>query len=382
MQSRTAISESGNLDLLRSCAVLSVLASHLLTFFGIQAIGPFAAINLGLAGVSFFFVHTSLVLMMSLERHRRQAGGHGLLGSFYVKRFFRIYPLSVACLLLVCFFQLPAGGLSTGEIHLRVWTAKSLASNLLLMQNLSDSTDLLAVLWSLPIEVQMYLFLPPLFLLTKRRRAFVYLGALWCVLVGLGSLQPHVSIRLNLFRYAPCFLPGVIAYALSKRVHPRLPGWLWAAWAPLLALLSSTASSQEYRWVMCLALGFSVPCFREISFTPLRRVSAWIAKYSYGEYLCHLTCIWFAFERLRGLPSIVQWMVLGFLITAVPVACFHLLESPMIRMGARLADDWFAHGSAERVFPAASKPLSQAAAAASSATADSTNRNRLQPNQG
>ena len=363
MQSRKAASESGNLDLLRSCAVLSVLVNHLLIFFGIQAIGPFSAISLGQVGVSFFFVHTCLVLMMSLERHSKQAAGRGLLGSFYVRRFFRIYPLSVACVLLVCLFQLPAGGISTGEVHLRAWTPKILASNLLLIQNLTDSISLPAVLWSLPIEVQMYLFLPGLFLLAQRRRALVYVGALWCILAGLGSLQPHVSIRLSLFRYAPCFVPGVLAYALSKRVRPKLPAWLWVAWVPLLALSSSISNSEEYRWVMCLALGFSVPWFREISLAPLRKASAWIAKYSYGEYLCHLTCIWFAFEQLRGLPSVLQWTVLVLLITAVPAAFFHLLESPMIRVGARLAGNWFRDASEERLSTSGSKPFSQAGVA-------------------
>jgi len=96
-------------------------------------------------------------------------------------------------------------------------------------------------------------------------------------------------------------------------------------------------------------LGLSIPLFREISLPSLRRVSFWIAKYSYGEYLCHVTCIWFAFEYLGRFPLAVQWSTFALLITGIPVLAFHTIEAPMMRIGSRLADKWF------------QKPVSEAA---------------------
>jgi hypothetical protein len=64
--------DSGNLDLLRSFAVLCVLVFHLLLFFGHGRV-PHGAGSLGHWGVLVFFVHTSIVLMASIERLQRRA---------------------------------------------------------------------------------------------------------------------------------------------------------------------------------------------------------------------------------------------------------------------------------------------------------------------
>src|ERR1035441_1228406 len=88
---------SANLDILRSFAVSVVLIDHLVrtlaahTGFHNAAVMAFTS-QIGHAGVLAFFVHTSLVLMYSLERLNRTAGRVGL--RFYLRRFFRIYPLS------------------------------------------------------------------------------------------------------------------------------------------------------------------------------------------------------------------------------------------------------------------------------------------------
>ncbi len=360
VQYRETMKESGNLDFLRAGAVLLVLVGHTLSFYGIQNIGPVRVIGLGQAGVSFFFVHTCLVLTMSLGRHARY-GRAGLFGSFYVRRFFRIYPLSVVFVLSAAAFQLPSGDLTKGVVHVVPWSTGSLFSNLLLVQNLTHSRDILSVLWSLPLEVQMYVFLPLLFLLLGRWGGIWSLLALWCAAVGVAMVQPHVSARLNLAQFAPSFLPGVIAYVLSKRIRPFLPSWLWLIWVPVLSLLNFAPADKKPQWLVCLALGFSIPLFREISLAPLRRVSFWIAKYSYGEYLCHVTCIWFAFEYLGHLPGGVQWSVFILLITGIPVMVFHTIEAPMMRMGSRLADKWFL------------KPVSQTARAVPNGATQSAN---------
>src|SRR5580658_10043359 len=58
--------DSANLDFLRSAAVLFVVVFHLLLFFQRDHLGHFN-LPMGHWGVMIFFVHTSLVLMFSLE---------------------------------------------------------------------------------------------------------------------------------------------------------------------------------------------------------------------------------------------------------------------------------------------------------------------------
>src|SRR2546422_2702571 len=104
-ESRFAVasSESANLDVLRAMAVFIVLVTHLLQvlFPYSYALSLFRA--LGRFGVLIFFVHTSLVLMMSMER--LNLSGKTLFAGFYVRRAFRIYPLSIATVVIVWVLQ-------------------------------------------------------------------------------------------------------------------------------------------------------------------------------------------------------------------------------------------------------------------------------------
>jgi peptidoglycan/LPS O-acetylase OafA/YrhL len=96
-----------NLDFLRAVAVLLVLFSHLTYFAGFLSFGRFRVNWMGPVGVYFFFVHTCFVLMLSLERQYKGQGAFQLFGSFMIRRIFRIYPLSIAAVLLIVFFHLP-----------------------------------------------------------------------------------------------------------------------------------------------------------------------------------------------------------------------------------------------------------------------------------
>src|ERR1700741_5259738 len=133
-----------NLDLLRAVAVLLGLASHVYVF----VTGKQVPVNhrMGQLGVELFFVHTSLVLMQSLDRPRLT--GSALFKQFYIQRLFRIYPLSIVFVSCIYFF---------GPEQ---WSTLELFSNLTLTQNLTYSKVMSDPLWSLPLEVQMYIALP------------------------------------------------------------------------------------------------------------------------------------------------------------------------------------------------------------------------------
>ena len=143
---------SRNLDLLRAVAVLCVLADHV----AIAATPP-GNIEwgwVGRAGVLIFFVHTALVLMGSLER----SGGTRVvwLGQFYLRRAFRIYSLAIAAILFVIVLRIPVHTPHAGMAAPFIAPDRStLAANLLLIQNLVGKRDIIGVLWTLPIEVQM-----------------------------------------------------------------------------------------------------------------------------------------------------------------------------------------------------------------------------------
>lgn len=80
-----------------------------------------------------------------------------------------------------------------------------------------------------------------------------------------------------------------------------------------------------------------LPLFSEMSNRWLRKACHYVARYSYGVYLVHFSCIWFAFVELSKMSLAFRWAVFAAVTVVVPVALYHLVESPMIDLGRRLA---------------------------------------------
>ena len=305
-----------NLDLLRACAVLYVLVDHMLGALGVTRIWNLDVAWLGRTGVLFFFVHTCCVLMMSLERHR----GEGLVRAFYVRRAFRIYPLSMAGVF---------GAMLAGP---KALPAAAWIANLLLIQNLTFHHDAFGSIWSLPIEVQMYLFLPFVFMLAARCRNIWPLLALFALSIPIALWQPYHVARAQVLAFAPAFLPGVIAYWLFRRNVPRFSAWFVPlAIAALTAAMLAHPGWKFPAWSTCLALGLILPFFRQIQSAAINHVSFQIAKYSYGIYITHSVLLMWA------KPT---WFTAPLFVLAVAVAsvlCYHLIEYPMMQLGRRLS---------------------------------------------
>jgi peptidoglycan/LPS O-acetylase OafA/YrhL len=229
-------SDSSNLDLIRAVAVLSVFFSHLRDIY----LGAHTMIGWHFAqmGVLIFFVHTSMVPMLSLDRTKLKH--KALLGSFYLRRFFRLYPLSAFCVTVA----MVLGRSPDLAAPIRSWCWIEYLSNVTLTTNLTYTDNMVGGLWPLPIEVQMYIALPFLFLLGRPRSTWA-IALLWILSVPLAILQVHTSARLNVLGYAPCFIAGVLAWKLSMSAKRRLPGWLWPfAFMATWPLFFAAAQSQ------------------------------------------------------------------------------------------------------------------------------------------
>jgi peptidoglycan/LPS O-acetylase OafA/YrhL len=314
-----------NLDLLRAVAVLCVFSAH----FNDRLTGPGSHSSwlIGQMGVLMFFVHTSLVLMLSLERSSRRLSGAALAADFYVRRAFRIYPLSLVCV--------TAGFLGVLTLRDGSWSWFEYASNLALTMNLTYTQPMWPGLWSLPLEVQMYLVLPLVFVLLKGKAA-TWAFVVWAVAVAAGEFYELASTRLTVARYAPCFISGVIAWRVQDRFAPRWSAWWWPvalAGACGVWLVAPRYDADLYRWAFCLTLGLLIPWFRDITWRPLAAACHTIAKYSYGIYLSHVFVIVYAFE----FGGQYRWVLLVGLGLTMPVAMYHLIEAPMIEVGRRLA---------------------------------------------
>jgi peptidoglycan/LPS O-acetylase OafA/YrhL len=327
---------SANLDLLRAIAVLLVLAQHLCKRNDVDRVLWMPTTSWGLFGVLLFFVHTCLVLMYSMERGGLT--GWRLLKNFAVRRIFRIYPLSVIAVLAALALHLESDingihGLSHGHFPGLVSTA----ANLLLVQNLVYAKSIVNVLWSLPFELQMYAFLPFLFLWLRGRKTPWTLFVVWGISLGLAIMQPTISglARLSILAFIPCFLPGVIAYNLGHR--PRIASALWPAFILILVATFTLRPLLSTGWILCLILGLMIPFFREIRPRWLRWTSHRIATYSYGIYISHQFCIWLVFGPLAHQSLALRIPLLAAMLITMPVVLYHVIEKPMIKVGVQLA---------------------------------------------
>jgi peptidoglycan/LPS O-acetylase OafA/YrhL len=332
-------SEFRNLDLLRAVAVLCVFLAHLCLFlikFGYLPVARHAEIwdiflNLtGHLGVLFFFVHTALVLMLSLDR----TSSTGMILNFYLRRIFRIYPLCIACILGVLILKVP----QVPDGTYAAWYGSEIVSNLLLVQNIFQKPDMIMPLWTLPREFQMYLALPFLYLLLKRISSSIVVLLVWLAFFAAVPSAPLLACF-------PCFMGGVLAYQLAKERVFRLQAGVWPA--AILALAGfdfalNLTVLPDYRadYVLCMLLGLVIPNFADLNEFWLTRVSRSVAKYSYGIYLCHDPVIWFSFIKLKSFPVPARWAALVLLMIAVPVAAHRWLEAPLIDVGRRLATRW------------------------------------------
>lgn len=332
--------DSPNLDLLRSTAVGLVVLSHMRGYLDLGPWGFKFMGAVGHMGVAIFFVHTALVLMMSLERNGPAAG------PFFVRRFFRIYPLSIVMVLFV------TGLISLGPSPVDYGV---LVSNLLLVQNLTGHTSGPAALWSLPYEVQMYLFLPALYAITRMSRPALRLALVWLASVALAVLGLIADIPS--LRFIPCFVAGVLAYHVSRRATARLnPLVLFAVVAAGVVLVpaaaangmpeilkfgparpwnSEIAEAVPLWWPFCLALGLIIPHCRPIGISAMVRLGKVVATYSYGVYLTHVFAVELAF--MMPVPWPVRVGVFAVLLPGFAYLAYHGIEKHGIALGVRLA---------------------------------------------
>jgi peptidoglycan/LPS O-acetylase OafA/YrhL len=328
---------NSNLDILRSIAVLAVFVTHALQVIAGCKFGEYIAYgvetySLGKIGVMIFFVHTSLVLMQSLSRAEINLSGWRMIRYFYIRRAFRIYPLSISLILVSIAFSIPPNAVG---LPWRWYGVRWLLANILLIQNATGMdpafSSVSSPLWSLPYEVQMYLVLPLLFLVLRAPG--------WGVrLISIYIIGAVLSLSYPIFLYVPCFLAGVIAYKLLGTVRSYFRAWLWCP--AVLGTVALYVQTPHQSWLkdasICLGVAVLIPLFEENSGV-IAYAAAQIAKYSYGIYLCHTPILWLLYRKMT-IPDWQRPIWLVILTGAASVACYHVIEHPLIRFSAGLAN--------------------------------------------
>lgn len=322
--------ETNNFTLLRLLLSVAVVFGHFKLLSG-TAYPPFP-FNLADAAVDCFFIVSGFLIALSYARTRG-------LWPFYVRRFFRLYPM-YACIVLVqtgiMLSMLPNGPFS--EMHA---TLRYLAVNLtfanFLQYDIGGVLHGLHVpginpsLWTLKIEIGFYLFVPLIFLAIRRwgwkSLLAIFLASVAYQAVALHFGEPRFAKQLP--GQMQFFVVGMALYLYARDF--RVPRWI----SPIVtvAFLAAWTYLHPIEPGICpLIVGAFVFCFALC--TPVVHMRT---DMSYSVYLVHGPLI--QTLLLLGLFQDTPLFFAGVLsaVLLLSLIAEHLVERPGNELGRKLS---------------------------------------------
>jgi peptidoglycan/LPS O-acetylase OafA/YrhL len=207
-----------SLDGLRGVAIIFVFLSHtsnaglhILPFLSFSGIGHY--------GVYLFFVLSSFLLTLPLLKETTDIYNGRLWLNYAVRRFFRIYPLFVLAVLIKLYLLSAHYDFEVPDSYL----VKEFFLHLTLQKGRG-------VLWTIAVEFKFYFILPFIALLFVRvlRRSLLLSALAVGVIITVSMIifppDPQKSHTVELTRYIPVFLPGMLAALAYTKINRIVAG--------------------------------------------------------------------------------------------------------------------------------------------------------------
>jgi peptidoglycan/LPS O-acetylase OafA/YrhL len=361
-------------DVLRGIAILSVFSFHALgASFGFYhlawaglwrnfQVSPsfliFLPFTYGWAGVAVFFAVSGFCIHLSHVR----SGDTGYL-SFFVRRFFRIYPPYLLCL-LVFFFIPPWGSLAVHTLG----EAAQLISHVLLIHNFDDRSffGVNPSFWSIAVEIQLYVLYPLLLVLISRfgwKRTLLVLAVLELFLRTVGAgYQVFTSSDTPIWLASPgtplaYWLSWALgAYLADKHIRRETlpfsgqPVWFWTLLSIGSFLFRPTVTFSFLAFSF-LTVIIIARCLNARAQPPARhfyglsRCLRLVGLASYSFYLIHQPILMLTPRILHKLSlqakfappmTFAFWICLSPLIFLASWWMYRILEKGSVRLGMKL----------------------------------------------
>lgn len=243
----------------------------------------------GSMGVAFFFVLSGFCIHASHGQALAKNPGYRLnIRKFAWKRALRIYPPFCAALLLTAGLDAVSRHYSPGCYKLGDDSVLTFVMNFLTLQNIyAPAFGTNIALWSLSVEMHIYMVYPLLFLL--RRRTGLLSTMVIVVLVNLISVAATIPSGLILFtNYLVVWWAGAIVAEKSEILAHKL--WLLAGMALVTVGFAVLQLNPMLAFQLC-GIGFAALLSRTMRIGALISFG-WpvilLGKFSYSLYLIHI----------------------------------------------------------------------------------------------
>lgn len=322
----------GFLDGVRGFASLLVLIGHSFEAAKLNATAWQSVLNFGRAGIVAFFVVSGYVVALSLA--------HQSVRVFWIRRFFRLYPVYWLALFVYLAVDWPA---SSGRYE---FGFVAIVLNLLMIQGFVSAASMLWPSWTLGSELAFYG--QQSFLKRYSGKFFSSLGWFWLFVFAamcfvtrftatdLTAVSPlmmftasiGIAIYMRDVRGSKVFVPYVIAAVV---VVPIL-GWVLQGNAEAFPSSEWSVVGFDVSYLAGLVIFAGFYLCRERSIHP---VLLWLGSISYALYLVHAIVL----RVLERLSFSGVWIP----IVTIPVSLVlawlmhKFVERPMIALGRRLS---------------------------------------------
>jgi len=333
------------LDVLRSCAILSVFTGHAINGFNAKKWAPIG--YYGWTGVDLFFVLSGFLIGTQLLKELIRTGNVRV-GRFLIRRGFRIWPLYTGFLILIAAEIIFLGRDSTGY-----W------ANVAYLSNYTHGQ--IAGSWSLSTEEQFYIVAPLLLvafrkLLKPAQMWLLPVGAIACLNLGriatvYVSTVPEAQLRQQMYfplhTHSDGLAIGVFLAWLSL-MHPTwirsaVHRWSLAAGAVVLGVLLYRVKPSVTNFTV-LALIYGAAVLLGMAATRVPGIFKWhgfyiISRLSYGMYLNHFglldhVTVWLGPWEKRGgdLRFLACYALSLILSIGIAVVTFLVIEWPFLHL--------------------------------------------------
>jgi peptidoglycan/LPS O-acetylase OafA/YrhL len=301
-------------------------------------------LQLGQFGVSTFFLCSGFVIPFSM-------GKGDALGAFWIRRFFRLFPLF--WLSLAAALALRAAGLFTIEPAFDARFGWSLFANIVMMPKFLGAPAAIGVYWTLSLELVFYVALTIMVWRRLQHRTW----ELTLLLFGLAVLSPVLTRALDrpphaepLFHLATMFF-GTQIYRFRQGSLSR-PKFTAAAAVAALSMLLTTGIAFYGRddvahvgtrsflpmlmaWASAYSLfGLALAASRLSSFDRFWRGFTWLGTLSYSIYLWHVLVMHAVPELGNPVATLALWIGVVLLLSHLS---YRWVELPAIDWGRRLS---------------------------------------------